>query len=548
MTIALKRIAAVFLALPIAAVLVPAAHAGPKDTDAKIQALQQQLESLQAQIADIKRSQSDQYADAKKQVEEVQNQVAETAKQQKPDVKVSITNGRPTISSTDGNFTAAIRANIQSDWGYYMQSAAAKTLPAAYGPDLSSGTNMRRLQFGIQGKVFGDWSYNFNYDFGGSGNEAAGHILLAYLQYDGLAPWAFRVGVYAPPVNFDDSTSATDLMFLERNSASNMQRNIAGAEGRDAVSIIYAGDRLFGALSYSGGKLQDTAVTFDEQQALVGRISDLVYKDEDTSILIGANFTHVFKLPDAVANGGATLATTPGAVALGSVTLSDFPEITVDSNAIKLVSTGPLAANHVTSFGLEAAGVWKNFYAQAGYFGYEVDRAAVAYKTYTAASTFATTVVHPDNNDFSAWYVAGSWIITGERKAYVPATGAYTSPKPAEPFSLSKGTWGAWEIVARYSDLDLNSHINSSSSVITNWSGTTKTYTFYNTVRGGDQKIVALGLNWYPNNAVRFLLDYQYVQIDRLQAPGTNITAALPAAVKGGQDFQTIALRAQLAL
>ena len=95
--------------------------------------------------------------------------------------------------------------------------------------------------------MFGDWSYNFNYDFGGSGGtETPGHIQSVYLQYDGLAPWAFRVGAYPPPANIEDGTGSADTIFLERNSPSNLQRGLAGGDGRDAVTILYAGDRLFG--------------------------------------------------------------------------------------------------------------------------------------------------------------------------------------------------------------------------------------------------------------------------------------------------------------
>ena len=547
--IASKRIMAALLVAPLAAAMTPAAFAGPKDMDVKIQSLQQQLESLQAQIADLKRSQSDQYADAKKQVEEIQNWDAESDKKQKASTIVTLKSGRPTFTSADGDFTASIRGNLQADWGYYIQSAAASKLPAAYGPDLSSGSNIRRSQLGIQGKVFGDWSYNFNYDFGGSSTEAPGHILNAYLQYDGLGPWTFRIGVFAPSINLEDSTSSTDLMFLERNSPSNIQRNIAGSEGRSAISIVYAGDRLFGALSFSGGKIQDTAV-FDEQQAVVGRLDYVFYKDTDASFVLGANFAHVFKLPDAVANGTATLATTPGGTALGSITLSDTPEVTVDSGAIKLVTTGSLAASHVTTMGLEAAATWQNFYVQSGYYAYEVSRAPTAYNTYSAANKYTATVVESDNNNFSSWYVQGSWIVTGESKAYVPATGAYAAPKPAKPFSLSDGTWGAWEIAARYSDTNLNDNIHDASNVVTGWTTAgSRTYTYYNTVRGGDQKIVTLGLNWYPNSAVRFLLDYQWIDVNRLQTAGTVSTTGTPSlpAVDGGQNLQTIVLRTQLA-
>ena len=521
-----------------ACALTPAAQAASQDTtaaDARLKALEEQIQGLSDQVQDLKRSSGDQYTD-------IQNQQANA-------VKVTISNGRPTIASADGDFSASIRALVQYDFGYYMQESSAKTLPAAFGPDLSSGSNFRRVYLGLQGKLFGDWSYNLNFDFGGSGGtETPGHVQSVYLQYDGLAPWAFRIGAFPPPASIEDGTSSGDTIFLERNSPSNLQRGLAGGDGRDAISILYLGDRLFGALSYTGGKAQDTAV-FDEQQALLGRLSYLLWSSPDSHFLIGANGTHIFKLPDAVAGGSPNLGNTPGATALNAVTLSDPPEFTVDSNGIKLANTGALAANHLTQWGVEAAGNISSFYGQAGYYGFQVDRAPVAFKTFTSATTSATTIVQPSNDTFSAWYVQATWLLTGESRAYNPATGAFTPPKPAEPFHLTKGGWGAWELAARYSDLNLNSHTLDPASVVTNWTGaTTQTYTFYNTVRGGDQRIVTLGLNWYPNNAVRFAVDYQWIDVNRLQSPATvtlaSGTPVLPA-LNGGQNLQTIALRAQ---
>jgi phosphate-selective porin OprO/OprP len=526
---------ATMLAAPFA---VPPALAGdpPADKDAKIKALEEQIQTLSDQVHDLKRSTSDQYAD--------------TQNQQASAVKVTIVGGRPSISSADGDFTAVIRALVQFDSGYYAQSAAAKALPSAYGPDLSSGSNFRRANLGIQGKLFGDWSYNFTYDFAGSGTEAAGHIQSVYLQYDGLAPWAFRAGAFPPPASLEDGTSSSDTLFLERNAPANLQRSIAGGDGRDAVTIQYAGSELFAALSFTGGKVQDSAV-FDEQQALLGRVSDLIWSDADFKLLLGANGAYVFKLPDTVANGGSVLETTAGATALHSLTLSDYPELTVDSTASKLVTTGALAANHYAQWGLEAAGSYQNIYAQAGYFAYYVDRAAVSYKTYTSASTTATTQVRPDDNSFSGWYVQASWILTGETRGYKAENGAFSAPKPAKPFSLKDGGWGAWEIAARFSDLNLNDNTGDDASVITGWTATsTKTYTFYNTVRGGKQKIVSLGLNWYPNSSVRVLLDYQWIDINRLQTPGTVATTATPAlpASAASQKINAFALRVQFAL
>lgn len=536
--------------------------------DARLQALQDQISQLSKQVDALK-------ADAEKQEAAIHQQQQDDAKARADDAKKQaatvaalasapkpgIANGRLSITSADGNFSATLRALLQADMGYYMQGGGANTLPATYGPDLSSGANLRRVFLGLQGKVFGDFSYYFLYDFGGATTETQGHILYAYMQYDGLAPWAVRVGAFPPPINLEDSTASADLMFFERNSPSNLQRNIAGSEGRDAISIIYAGDRMFGALSLTGNKIQDgakalqvgstaPAANYDEQTAVVGRVAYMPISESNAHWIIGANGLQVFKLPDLTASGAVNLSTTPGATAKSSYSLGDVPEFSVDSNGIQLVSTGALAASHVTSWGVETAGNYENFYAQAGYYNYAVKRSPVAYTVFSGVGTSATQIVQPSSNSFSGWYLQGSWIMTGEARGYNPATASFTAPKPAKNFSIKDGTWGAFEFVARYSDLNLNSHTGDATDLVTAWTASSKTYTYYNTVRGGDQKIATFGINWYMNQAVRLALDYQYIDVTRLQTPAAVATAGTPAlpSLNGGQKLSTIALRFQLSI
>jgi phosphate-selective porin OprO/OprP len=56
-------------------------------------------------------------------------------------------------------------------------------------------------------------------------------------------------------------------------------------------------------------------------------------------------------------------------------------------------------------------------------------------------------------------------------------------------------------------------------------------------VRGGEQKITTVGLNWYPNSVLRFLLDYQWAKVDRLSAAGADI----------GEDVNVVSFRSQVA-
>lgn len=434
--------------------------------------------------------------DALTQKLETDENAARLAKQDSP--TWSLAGGRPTITSSDGRFSLALRTTVQYDQAYYSQG---HTAGLSTGPDLSSGGNFRRAYLGVQGKLFGDWSYYFNYDFGGQNTEGPGHIQQVWLQYDGLGPVSIRVGAFSPSNGIDDATAVTDSLFLERAAAADASRSLAGADGRNAVSITYADDRYFGSLSYTGNKIQDSGA-FDEQQAVMGRASALFYRSEDLNLLASLAGTYVLKPADNAA-GSANTAT---------LSFSAPPELTVDNTATKFANTGAIAADHAWQWGFEAAGNYKSLYAQGGYFRYGIDL-----RTGTAAY------------GFSGWYGQASWILTGENRVYVPATGAFGNPKPRIPFSFNGGGWGAWEIAGRFSDLDFNDKAGTIGSPLPAGG-----------LRGGNQKIWTAGVNWYPVSAIKLALQYQAIDISKLGTRGT------VANTQVGQNLSTFALRTQV--
>jgi phosphate-selective porin OprO and OprP len=58
-----------------------------------------------------------------------------------------------------------------------------------------------------------------------------------------------------------------------------------------------------------------------------------------------------------------------------------------------------------------------------------------------------------------------------------------------------------------------------------------------NRVRGGVQDIWTVGLNWYMNNAIKTQLNYQAVNVNRLNAAGQSLN----------QDIDQISMRLQFA-
>jgi phosphate-selective porin OprO/OprP len=123
---------------------------------------------------------------------------------------------------------------------------------------------------------------------------------------------------------------------------------------------------------------------------------------------------------------------------------------------------------------------------------------------------------------FNGGYTQASWVVTGESRAYNRGSAAYYGVVPKEPFSLAGGGWGAWEIAARYSVIDLNDRLG-----------------FADGVAGGKQTIITAGLNWYVNPNIRFMVNYLHGWIGK-PVSVTNLTDA-------GSQFDAVAMRTQIA-
>lgn len=115
--------------------------------------------------------------------------------------------------------------------------------------------------------------------------------------------------------------------------------------------------------------------------------------------------------------------------------------------------------------------------------------------------------------------------MTGEAHPCDIERACWGRPKPDHPFSFAEGGIGAWEIAARYSTVSLNSNVTP---------GTPQSVT--GGIYGGQQQIAAVALSWYPNDWLRFMLQAQYVDVNRLNSAGK---------LQIGQQFETLAARAQ---
>jgi phosphate-selective porin OprO and OprP len=434
-------------------------------------------------------------------------------------IAVQKSDNRFGLESADGQNSIFLTGRLHFDLGDYANYSPASKFASVR--DLNSGVNARRARLGITGKLLGDWQYTLIYDFGGSTDEGpggagttTGGIQTAELTYNGLnkgpTPVAIDLGYMDTPFTLDEATSSNDIMFMERASIQTVASNIFANDFRSAFGARSNDDRYWAGV-YVTGPQSGAAHNTGEQYGSFGRGTYQVLEGPDYSVHVGGDVGALLKPP------------TVGGVE--TITLSDRPELRVDPTTI--LSTGALgtAANPVTGaqvYGLEAAAGWRNLFLQSEYYHIDLDRRALA------------------SNGFDGGYVEASWTLTGEHRNYLPATGAYsgiTPSRPFEPWSQNYGI-GAWELAFRYSTIDLNSDFMPG----------VKPGPTSNAVGGGTQTVYAVGLNWYPDANIRFMLDYLHADIDKkfsTAAGGGGAGTPLGAPVGGTMD--AVAMRAQFA-
>jgi len=507
----------------------PATPADPRET--RIEQLESEVRALADEVQELKRGQA-------AQIQTLSN----VQSQPLPAASASIALGHPSISSADGQFTANFHSIMQFDAGQYEQQAAgpittdlrrdgpalggtASNVDLTHARHLKDGDIFRRARLGVDGTAYGDWDYRLVLDFGGAGTENTGQVYETWVQYSGLKPVKFRIGAFPPSIGLEDQSAPASLPFLERAVSTDMARNLAAGDTRTAAEVFAAGDHWLASAAVTGrtigtintGTAAAVPQTYSDQLGFVGRLAGTPLHGKDWRVHVGVHGSYVDRPADA---SGPTTAG-PTALSSESVSFSNTPELRVDGT--KLINTGNIPAKHADSVGAEFAAQKQNLLLQAEYEDFGVQR--------------SDGLADPN---FHGYYVLGTWVLTGEARAYNAQAAAFDSPIVAHPFNLSQRAWGALEIALRYSDMDLNYKPGAAGTLQTGSS-----------IRGGDEQNLSAALNWFPNNVVRFMLDYQHVRIDRLSPAATASAASTiwftPAGAQIGQAYDVFELRSQFA-
>jgi len=98
-------------------------------------------------------------------------------------------------------------------------------------------------------------------------------------------------------------------------------------------------------------------------------------------------------------------------------------------------------------------------------------------------------------------YVSLSYFLTGEKQKFSTSQAIFKRPSLKEIFDPHNGNWGAWQFCARYERLDMSSSFFD--------------HGYANKTRYTDEvEGFTVGLNWYLNDMVRMMFNYNYIDFN----------------------------------
>jgi phosphate-selective porin OprO/OprP len=437
-------------------------------------------------------------------------------------VQWSFENLRPTVKTGDNRFSMSIRGRFQVDWASYWQDDfAAVGVPTAE-RDLSGGAVVRRARLGVEGKAWDDFWYELRFDFGGSGTEGSGLLNIARVAYNfGDPDWRLNVGIMQPVFTYQNAVSSADLTFVERPSVVAIAVDeFGGDSARRALELTYQhtdllwkGDNIVitGALS---GQRVGQADTLDETTNVLGRVAWRLWSDGVSNFQIGGSAAQVLDY-----QGGPAV----------TARFRERPESRPDGD-IRLVDTSfagdgnAMRATGQWLYGFEAGLNLENFFIGGEYYTFGIDR------------DFTAPTGSNDEPEFDGWYVESSYVLIGGPKSFATKSSSnnyavWGQPRISRPFGWGESI-GALELAVRYSTVDLNFN-----------EGVVGAATPDGGVRGGEQSIWTFGLNWYLNPNIRVILDYQDIEIEKID----DATPAAGSSANGfaGQDLNAAIGRVQ---
>jgi phosphate-selective porin OprO/OprP len=443
---------------------------------------------------------------------EINEEAVAAEKKAAPIVKASSSGF--SFGSADGKNELKIRGLLQADHRHFSDGAndvrgrsneRAGTLNADGFHDAEDTSLLRRVRPTIEGKVAGKYGFRFTPEFAGGSASAVD----AYVEANLNPAIKIRAGKQKSIVGLERLQGGGDIKFVERSYVTN-----AILPNRD-LGVTVSGDLFGNKLNYGvgivngvadGGNIS-TGNEYNGEREYTARLFATPFIDSDSALAglgfgIGGtwtdytgeknlNFTDTSSA-DATRNG------LPSYVTEGQQTFFRYT-----SNAIadgQRIRWSPQANYYNGPFGVIAE------YAKVSQ---DVSLASGGSASGGGAGT--ATVITPGtkkNLKHDAWDIGVSYLITGE-------DASFKGVKPKQDFDLDKGGWGAWELVARYSEINLDDDTFKDAAGRYAAEGSAASNAFSDLTKSAKSaQTWTVGVNWYLNSNAKIALNYARTSFD----------------------------------
>ncbi len=322
------------------------------------------------------------------------------------------------------------------------------------------GTILRSARIGAEGVMYEDYLWRMEADF----RDEEVRIRGAFLEYIRLNPFRIMVGNIKEPMGLEWMSSRNRATFLERGPSLDAYKPDWGL----GMRLEYRGSQynFMGALMSGGSLARERAVT--SGYAFAGRATVAPYVSGSTYTHLGINSSYRVNSYAERIDGAfdrqyqdVRLRTRLGTRAIdGRFIGADDIEDVVD----------------ITRYHAEAAFGVGSFSVQAEWTQLDVRR-----------DFFRNDIA------LGGYYVQASYFLTGESRNYRPQRGNFGALLPNRNFRPGFGP-GAIELAVRYSLVD---------SIDDDYDG-------------GKMEHYTVGLNWYLNRETRLMLNYIYLDAERM--------------------------------
>ena len=363
--------------------------------------------------------------------------------------------------SNDTNFVLRIRGLLQADSRFYIDDG---------GNNRNDTFLLRRARPIIEATLWESIDLTLVPEFGGGSNNADGNpsssasILDAYANFRYSPELQLRVGKFKSPVGLEQLQSDSNAYFMERGLPSSLTPN------RD-VGLMLHGEVFGGMVNYAAAVLNGVG---DNRNSPNLDIDD----EKDVAARL---FFHPFQKTDFEALQGL------GIGAGGSYGNHDGVQ---GVNNYSTEGGQTFFSYNPSNAAVRSDGTAWRFTPQAYYYfrslGF-IGEYVVSSQEVRAVPTAAGGVADSADLQHRAWQIVGGYVLTGE-------DASFRGVNPKKPFSLTSNQWGAWEVIARYSHLDID---DQAFPTFAN-PGTSAT----------EADAFGVGLNWYANRNVRTSLNY----------------------------------------